>query len=159
MYLSNYECFNCPQECSSCSDSNHCQSCEEEYVLKENKCIHYTEMEHCQKAAKSHCQKCSVLYKLNDNKNECVLMFGWIIGLPILISVIIIVIVIIILVIILRIIDKKKGYQELSNDNIKILQISKSDIQFTKLNNIIVSNKQILNFNDEYFSFPSFDVI
>ena len=59
MYLSNYECFNCPQECSVCSDSNHCQSCQEEYVLKENKCIHYSNIPHCLGANNSICLQCT----------------------------------------------------------------------------------------------------
>ena len=71
MYLTNYECFNCPNECLTCWNNYQCQPCPNEYVLKEHQCIHYSQIEHCESASNSVCQQCSNGYELNTNRNEC----------------------------------------------------------------------------------------
>ena len=58
----------------------------------------------------------------------------------------------IILIIILKYIDKRNEYKELSNLN--LMKISQLDIEFIKLNDVIISNKQMINFNDEYEKIP-----
>ena len=152
MYLSNYECFNCPHECKTCTNENQCQTCQEEYVLKEQQCIHYKQIEHCKSASNSVCNDCEVGYELNDNKNECHLRIGWIIGLPLFAAVIIVISIIIVLIIILKQIGKHQDYQELSN--LQIFKISKLNTELYKLSDTIISNKQMLDFNDENGDIP-----
>ena len=123
-----------------------------EYVLKEQQCIHYKQIEHCKSANNSQCQKCSTMYNLNNNKNECRLQIGWIIGLPLLSAVIIIISIIIVLIIILKQIGKHQDYQELSN--LQILKISKLNTELYKLSDTVITNKQILDFNDDYDEIP-----
>ncbi|KAL7720822.1 Protein serine/threonine kinase [Entamoeba marina] len=69
-YLNNYQCYSCKEECLTCSSSNTCTLCIEEYVLIDNDCVHYTTIEHCSSASNSTCTVCS---GLNQVKNgiEC----------------------------------------------------------------------------------------
>ena len=149
MYLSNYECFNCPNECLTCLNENQCQSCKVEYVLKDNKCIHYTQVEHCKSASNSQCQQCEEEYELNDNKNECnkPLNIGLIIGIPSAFVVIIILIIIIIIVLIILKIQRQKEKEKM--ENICIFKMSKTNIKFIEINEMIKSNKQIIKFHSQ----------
>ena len=154
MYLSNYECETCPNECLTCSDQHHCKSCGKDYVLKDSKCIYFTEIEHCKSANNSQCQKCDSGYELNDNGNECHERFryGLYVGVPIVVIIIIIGSLIVILVFTLKLIEAKRDYQPLTD--VTILKMSKSDIKFHKLNKIIVANKKILDIENEYGQIP-----
>ncbi|BFU25081.1 tyrosine kinase, putative [Entamoeba histolytica HM-1:IMSS-B] len=65
-----FECNECPKNCSSCYDQEHCFECKESFYLKNSLCYSYNQLTHCTEKTKNGCSVCENGYYLNDN-NEC----------------------------------------------------------------------------------------
>ena len=158
MYLSTFECFNCPKQCLTCTNENTCQSCLEEYVLKENKCVHYKQIQHCLKASNSVCLECEKEYSLNTNKNECYKppetnIVPIVVPIVVVVFIIIVVIIVIIVLFVYRQVKKEKEIKK----TICVFDYKKSNILLEELKDNILSNKKELTFNDNKEEIPVFE--
>ena len=80
------ECNNCSEHCILCLDkTGDCNKCENDYILNDKQCIHYSKIPNCKSEENNKCSKCSFWYKPNSNGTYCKLHVVWLILLIILI--------------------------------------------------------------------------
>lgn len=118
-YLSRY-CYECTPNCNNC-DVNNCYNCSKDYILIENECIHYSQLDHCKKALNGKCIKCSFFYK----DEYCSFYIPWYIILLFIIVVIVLIIGLFSITIVIanKIIESKRTDEETTIFNMKYSNI------------------------------------
>ncbi|ELP93756.1 hypothetical protein EIN_322690, partial [Entamoeba invadens IP1] len=147
-HLSNYRCSKCSSNCISCQTEDVCTLCEiTDFVLVNNNCTHFSDIEWCLKASNSKCNKCKVNYKPSEIGDSCLysLNLGIAVGIPISIVIVIIIIVTTIIVVTVILIQRKK--ERIKEKNVCTFKMDRSNIQMSKLNSILLSNKKLLKFD------------
>ena len=148
-YLKERECYQCPNECSTCT-KDECTTCEDDYVLLSDKCIHYKNITNCKSAKDSKCNKCTFWHKPNEEGTECRSHAEWwiiLIGVVLVITIIIIIIALI--VILISHMSKKKKQKELAK-TVCLFKMKNSNIKFDyKISNLVKSNIQTLDLEDD----------
>ncbi|GAB1223499.1 hypothetical protein ENUP19_0149G0037 [Entamoeba nuttalli] len=141
-YLINKECSKCKENCTTCSRKNECNSCDDEFVLKNNECIYYLNINKCKEANNNKCQKCSFWYGTNEEGSECHKeVVWWVIMIIIIIIVIIIIITIVMIMMMVNYIMKRKEKKE-QEKTTTIFKITQSNIKFIPLGDGILTNKK-----------------
>ncbi|GAB1228268.1 hypothetical protein ENUP19_0389G0001 [Entamoeba nuttalli] len=141
-YLINKECSKCKENCTTCSTKNECNKCEDEFVLKNNECIYYSNINKCKEAKNNKCQKCSFWYGTNEEGSECHKeVVWWVIMIIIIIIVIIIIITIVMIMMMVNYIMKRKEKKE-QEKTTTIFKITQSNIKFITLGDGILTNKK-----------------
>ncbi|KAL7713823.1 Protein serine/threonine kinase [Entamoeba marina] len=152
-YNYNKICYSCNEECSNCSNcsnSNECTSCQNDYVLIDEKCIHYQLIDNCKESGDSKCSSCSFWHTLNSDQTGCDTQVVWWVIVLIILFVLIIMICICVLIwyIIKLLFDWRK--QQKQRKETTIFDMSRSNIKFIPTNNKdVVINKDEILFNDE----------
>ncbi|EDR24909.1 serine-threonine protein kinase, putative [Entamoeba dispar SAW760] len=74
-YNKDGECLSCNSikpNCAVCNiTSNKCIKCPEEYIMKEEGCVHYSTILHCKQAIDGYCDKCDNWYALSYTRTSC----------------------------------------------------------------------------------------
>ncbi|BFU25467.1 hypothetical protein CL6EHI_174920 [Entamoeba histolytica] len=74
-YNKDGECLSCNSikpNCAVCNiTSNKCIKCPEEYIMKEEGCVHYSTIPHCKQAIDGYCDKCDNWYALSYTRISC----------------------------------------------------------------------------------------
>ncbi|ELP86826.1 protein serine/threonine kinase, putative [Entamoeba invadens IP1] len=142
-------CRKCGDNCTTCDEYFDCSKCENDTILINNKCVHYSQISNCISSDDSVCSKCSDGYKLSSDKLECAKIFnyGLVIILPIVSAVAILFFIILLITIVLIIFNKKK--EKTLTENICIFKMNRSNIIMTKIGDEILSNKQAISFGEQ----------
>ena len=155
-YINNKICDKCDSSCKTCSSSSKCDTCEDNVIYYEGKCIQMSDYPHCTEVEKSTCTKCSFWYRYNEEKQQCEKhVVWWVIVLAVLFILFILAAIIFILVLVTRkvheIVDikmkeKKFGiYLLSSNHNVMFIKLPNSNLlgDFEKLNFVSGSECEI----------------
>ncbi|KAL7714433.1 Protein serine/threonine kinase [Entamoeba marina] len=149
-YNENKNCYKCNSNCTSCMYLNRCTSCIKDYILINEECINYQEIDNCKEVTDSKCTKCSFWYTPNLDKTGCNKHVVWWV---IVIMIIIILFVGIIMGLIFYFLTKivvEHHFRKRQNKNANIFLIKNSDIVFTKsLDSSIVVDKTNINFDQK----------
>ncbi|MBQ9790523.1 MAG: protein kinase, partial [Clostridia bacterium] len=156
-YLSDYECFECPENCTTCTSSSVCTTCESEYVLVKSECIHFEDIEHCLSANNSVCLECAEGYELNDDSSGCraeTSNTGLIVGLSVGFGglFLMIIVITVIVVVILVIIQRRKEEEKMRN--VCVFSMKRSNITFFALKEGVYTNKGELRFDEDIAELP-----
>ncbi|ELP90368.1 protein kinase domain containing protein, partial [Entamoeba invadens IP1] len=141
-------CVKCINNCTSCEVLKSCILCTSGFVLKNEICMSYTEIPYCVEAFNNLCTKCEEKYKPSDDGLLCKKEpnLALIISLPVVFFLLFVIFIALTLVIIfllyLHLKDKKKMI------NICVFQMKKSNIHFFKINEWLVSNRKVLEFEN-----------
>ncbi|ELP92314.1 protein serine/threonine kinase, putative [Entamoeba invadens IP1] len=149
-FLSNYKCYECSSNCTSCESESVCTICNErEYVLVDSQCLYFTKVEFCVSALNSKCVKCEGNHKASDDGDSCVdsVKLGVVIGIPISVLILIKIVVSTIIVTIIILILHNK--EEEKYHNICVFKMSRSNIAMISINKVLCCNKTTICFNTE----------
>ncbi|BFU26633.1 protein kinase, putative [Entamoeba histolytica HM-1:IMSS-B] len=152
-YTFNKKCYKCQENCTKCSNSIECLSCDEEYILKEGKCINFKLLNRCIKSKNNKCIEClGNNYEVSFDGTECIyhLNLFIIIGIPIIIIFLFIIIFMFSCFLIILII-RKQQQKKIKEATICEFNMKKSNINFIVLNEEcgIVINKKEIDFSLE----------
>ncbi|EDR25091.1 protein serine/threonine kinase, putative [Entamoeba dispar SAW760] len=164
-YVSNQYCSSCnstTEYCQYCSKNGVCNSCTNEYVLIDDKCINKAMVDHCIEVSNSQCTKCSFWHRPDINKTACNSHIE--VWLIIFCVIILLIIIIVIIVLLIYIIKRVLGYRKEEELRKKycIFDMSRSNIEFHSTDNPdVVINKEVIHFtidnqnnNDEKVQIP-----
>ncbi|ELP88141.1 hypothetical protein EIN_223340 [Entamoeba invadens IP1] len=143
-FLSNYKCYECSPNCTSCESESVCTICNDlENMLVDSQCLHFTKVELCVSALNSKCVKCEGRRELTDSGDSCTKLvnLGVVIGIPI--TVLILFVLFITMNILLIIIFLNKRQVE-KMKNVRVFDIKKSNITMNPLDKVSCSNKKVL---------------
>ncbi|ELP83812.1 protein serine/threonine kinase, putative [Entamoeba invadens IP1] len=141
-------CVKCLNNCTSCEILKSCILCSPSFVLKNEICVSYTEIPYCVEAFNNLCTKCEEKYKPSDDGLSCKKEpnLALIISLPVVFFLLLVIFIATTIVIIfflyLHLKEKKKMI------NVCIFPMKKSNIHFFKINEWLVSNKKVLEFEN-----------
>ncbi|ELP86262.1 protein serine/threonine kinase, putative [Entamoeba invadens IP1] len=90
-YMSNSYCSKCVSNCQKCTSSTSCVLCERDYVLSNDICVDYTNIQFCTSSSKNKCDSCDTFHKLENS--ICVQKSLWWISLIVLGGVVLLVII------------------------------------------------------------------
>ena len=149
-YLFEKECYQCPNECTTCINNDSCTSCKDEYVLINDKCTYYNNIKNCKSTNNSKCSKCSFWHKPNETGTECEThVVWWLILIIIIFIIIIITINIIIIYKLINYIQNKKNKEEIRS-SVCLFKMNRSNIKFTyKINKLIISNLNTIEYAEQ----------
>ena len=149
-YLSTSRCFECHENCTTCSNDKTCLTCAEDYIWKygtNSECIYVDDVKHCLNATEnSTCSSCEIGYELDPTQRICVeigLDWGMIGGIIAAGVVMLLIIIGVILTIIIMFVKEKKREIEFMKQ-FKIFKVSTTkEIDFEPINGIsnVVTNK------------------
>ena len=131
--------------CSLCTNDGVCQMCEDENVLVNNECVHFSMIRKCTKSSGSKCTECSFWYKPNESKTMCdTAPVWWVILLIVLFGIAVIVAVIAIVIIVAKRIIKYRR-EEKKRKEFCIFDMKKSNVEFHPTDNpeVVINTKQI----------------
>ncbi|KAL7720565.1 Protein serine/threonine kinase [Entamoeba marina] len=148
-YNYNKICYECNEGCSTCSSSKVCLTCQNDYVLIDDNCIHYQLIDNCKESTDSKCSSCSFWHTLNSDQTGCDTQVVW--WVIVLIILVLLIVLIGICVLIWYVIKLIFNYiQKKRNVNTTIFDMKTSNIQFKSTNDQdVVINKNKILFNDE----------
>ncbi|ELP91763.1 protein serine/threonine kinase, putative [Entamoeba invadens IP1] len=142
-------CYKCGENCTFCDSTFECSKCDNNNILKDGVCVHFSQIPNCISSQNSLCWECADGYKLRDDKIECFTdnNYGLIVGIPIMCVVVMVVVIIATVIIVVLIVFKKKDDKLI--ENVCVFKMSRSNITMTKLEGEILSNKNEISFGDE----------
>ncbi|ELP84382.1 protein serine/threonine kinase, putative [Entamoeba invadens IP1] len=143
-------CYKCSENCTLCDATFICSKCDDNNILKNEMCVHFSKITHCISSQNSLCWECADGYKLSDDKIECFANtnYGMIVGLLVVCVVVFVIIIIttVTLVVLILVFNKK---DDKHTENICVFKMSRSNIVMTKLDGDILSNKNEISFGNE----------
>ncbi|KAL7716668.1 Protein serine/threonine kinase [Entamoeba marina] len=152
-YLNNQYCTLCSdttENCDTCSYNGECLTCQNDYILIDEECIHYQLIDNCKESKDSKCSSCSFWHTLNEDQTGCdTQVVWWVIVLIILFILSVITSIFILIMHLTKLyLDHKKF--EKQRKVITIFDMKTSNIKFNATNNKdVVMNKYEILFNDE----------
>ncbi|ELP85472.1 protein serine/threonine kinase, putative [Entamoeba invadens IP1] len=147
-YLLNHKCYKCISNCISCETERLCTECDDQdYVLVNSQCLHYTKVNRCVSAQNSKCVKCEGQQKPTDYGDSCTesVNYGFVIGIPITVVVLLILTITLLTIILLYILQRYSHKQQMQN--VCVFDIKSSNLTMEKMNNVLCSNKNVLRFD------------
>ncbi|ELP92536.1 tyrosine protein kinase transforming protein Abl, putative [Entamoeba invadens IP1] len=149
-YMTDPYCSKCAENCLSCTSLKSCEICNvTDYVLKDGICLYYTEIEFCTSAHNGFCMSCVEGKQPKDDGLSCKDKpnLALYIALPVVLFVVLLIVIAISIILLfflyLHLKEKKKMI------NVCVFQMKKSNIQFFKVNEWLVSNKKVVVFENE----------
>ncbi|ELP87712.1 hypothetical protein EIN_011460, partial [Entamoeba invadens IP1] len=126
-----------------------CLNCDEDNILVDNTCVHFTQIPNCISAINSQCSKCDNGFKLSSDKLECLKKtnYGLVIALPISCVLFLLLIIIVLIILIFVLIIKKKEIE--STENVCVFEISRSNVIMNKLSNEVLVDKHDIRFGSD----------
>ncbi|ELP88014.1 protein serine/threonine kinase, putative [Entamoeba invadens IP1] len=107
-YLKNRVCYVCASGCYSCTDTNICLKCKDDFVMKKMECVSYRTINHCTSAIDSRCTSCDFWHNPDVSGLFCVSSpVWWVIVLVIIFGVLVIVMIVLTLICIVVTVYKK----------------------------------------------------
>ncbi|ELP91093.1 40S ribosomal protein sa, putative [Entamoeba invadens IP1] len=150
-YLDNYvpRCRICMNNCTSCLNQNSCFVCNEDNVYINNTCVHFSNIKNCISSKNNYCSMCVDGKKVGGDELSCEnqVNLGLAIGLPVMFMLLIIITISVIIVGLFYLYQHFKEQKKMQN--VCVFKMSRSNVIFYKVNDWLVSNKEILIFEDE----------
>ncbi|ELP88719.1 hypothetical protein EIN_531690, partial [Entamoeba invadens IP1] len=142
-------CYKCGENCTYCDATFECSKCDDNNILRNGVCVHFSQILNCISSQNSLCWECADGFKLSDDKIECFANTncGLVVGIEVVCVVVMVVVVIATVIIVVLIVFKKKDNKH--TENICVFKMSRSNITMTKLESDILSNKNEISFGDE----------
>ncbi|ELP84088.1 protein kinase, putative, partial [Entamoeba invadens IP1] len=139
-------CKTCIENCSMCSDQLSCNSCQQDNINVNNKCVHFTTIEFCIESFNSECSKCGQGKKLSYDRKLCEDTTNTVLAISLLVTFVVMLIIIVfvlsfVLYFLYLYFRNKKKMQ-----NVCVFDMNKSNIPFYGINEWLVSNKETIIF-------------
>ncbi|ELP89083.1 protein serine/threonine kinase, putative [Entamoeba invadens IP1] len=149
-YLTNGRCSQCSENCTSCQSYEFCDGCDTpNYVLVNFKCLFYSKVDNCISAEDSKCIKCTGNNKPTTSGDSCLatMNYGVVVGVPISVVLLLVLLIVCVIVTILYILMKRK--EKVKMENVCVFRMSRSNIQMTRISDVLLTNKNVLKFDLE----------
>ena len=147
-YRQNKMCSLCDEDCKTCRNSGECESCHENSVLQNGRCVGLSMIDECLKIIDAKCVSCSFWYKPSEDGTYCEKHVLWWVILLVILFILLLAIgiaFIILNVVYHTFIKNKLGYFELQSDN--KFKFATSGIPFEDLGDGIMTSAKIIRFN------------